>query len=125
MKEYNNLLKAIKEGPINYDLDRKNEFKKKSMAFLKRLAKDLDLNSKDIHFNAAGIAVSGEATLMGMWTTDKGIYVNISDDTFMFRSIKHSKDYTGGSNNFVWSSWSSNKSTTYDEILNRMLSLKK
>lgn len=125
MKEYNDLLKVVKEGPINYDLDRKKEFKKKSMAFLKRLAKDLDLISKDIHFNASGIAVSGETTLMGMWKDGNGIYINISDDTFMFRSIKHNKDYSGGNNNFIWSSWNSNYSKGYEDVLSSILKLKK
>ena len=125
MKEYQELLKVVKKGPINYDLDRKKEFKKKSMAFLRRLAKDLGVNDKDISFNSMGIAVSGEATLMGMWTSDNGIYVNISDDTLMFRSIKHSKDYTGGSNNFIWSSWNSNYSMEYEKVLDKMLKLKK
>lgn len=125
MKEYQELLKVVKKGPINYDLDRKKEFKKKSMAFLRRLAKDLNVNSKDICFNPMGIAVSGEATLMGMWTSDNGIYVNISDDTLMFRSVKHIKDYTGGSNNFIWSSWNSNYSMEYEEVLDKMLKLKK
>ena len=125
MKEYQELLKVVKKGPINYDLDRKKEFKKKSMAFLRRLAKDLGVNDKDISFNSMGIAVSGEATLMGMWTSDNGIYVNISDDTLMFRSVKHIKDYTGGSNNFIWSSWNSNYSMEYEEVLDKMLKLKK
>lgn len=121
MKQYKDLLKVVKEGPISYDLERKDEFKKKSMSFLRRLAKDLNVVEKDIDFNPAGVAVSGDATLMGMWSEDNGIYVTISDDTLMYRSIKHMKDYKGGSNNFIWSSWNKNYNLKYEEVLERML----
>lgn len=121
MKQYKDLLKVVKEGPISYDLERKDEFKKKSMSFLRRLAKDLNVVEKDIDFNPAGVAVSGDATLMGMWGEDNGIYVTISDDTLMYRSIKHMKDYKGGSNNFIWSSWNKNYNLKYEEVLERML----
>ena len=121
MKQYKDLLKVVKEGPISYDLERKDEFKKKSMSFLRRLAKDLNVVEKDIDFNPAGVAVSGDATLMGMWGEDNGIYVTISDDMLMYRSIKHMKDYKGGSNNFIWSSWNKNYNLKYEEVLERML----
>ena len=125
MKQYKDLLKVVKEGPISYDLERKDEFKKKSMSFLRRLAKDLNVVEKDIDFNPAGVAVSGDATLMGMWGEDNGIYVTISDDTLMYRSIKHMKDYKGGSNNFIWSSWNKNYNLKYEEVLERMLRIQK
>lgn len=124
MKQYKDLLKVVKEGPINYDMERKNDFKKKSMSFLRRLVKDLNLVDKDICFNAGGIAVSGDATLIGMWGEGNGIYVTISDDTFLYRSVKHMKDYTGGSNNFIWSSWNKNYELSYDEVFNRILRIK-
>lgn len=124
-KQYNDLIKIIKEGHINHDFERKEKFKRKSLIFLRKMAKDLNLTEVSISFNPLGIAVSGETNLMGMWNEGNGIYVNLSDDTFLFRTIKNMEDYTGGHNNFIYSSWNSNYNCSYEDILNKILKLNK
>jgi len=56
--------------------------------------------------NHGGIAVSGEITLMGMWGEGNGLYLQIFQSVtnrreFLFRSIRHMKDYTGGPNQWI------------------------
>lgn len=73
-------------------------------AFLRQLAKDLDLGKGEfvIRSNAGGIAVSGEVTLhannlyvqLGESLTGKGV-------TALFRHCDSRQDYTGGQNHFM------------------------
>lgn len=125
MKQYNELIKIVEEGPISYDEERKTEFKKKSLSFLRKLAKDLGLIEKKIWFNPSGIAVSGDCTLIGMWSENKGIYVNLDDDTFLYRTVSHMQDYSGCTNNFIYSSWHKNYKQSYEEVIDSILKLNK
>lgn len=82
----------------------KEEFKKVGRSFLKRIAKDISFDSVDIHYNQAGIACSGDHTLIGMKGTN-GIYISFNTDGIkdgmLYRTAKHMKDWTGGTNHFV------------------------
>lgn len=84
----------------------KKVFLNTGKAFLRALSKDLGLQEASVSSNPGGIAVSGESTLMGMWQTN-GLYVQLSqpcydrDRVLLYRTIRHSKDYSGGRNLFL------------------------
>ncbi len=84
----------------------KKQFLNTGRTFLRALGKDLGLRDAEARSNPGGIAVSGESTLMGMWQTN-GLYVQLSqlccggDNVLLYRSIRHSKDYTGGRNLYL------------------------
>ena len=71
----------------------KKQFLNTGKAFLRALAKDLGLQEVSVSANAAGIGVSGDCTLMGMWHTN-GLYVNLSqfcsggDSVLLYRAIR-------------------------------------
>ena len=75
--------------------------------FLRALAKDLGLRDVAVISNPAGIAVSGECCLYGMWGPENGLYICIEqpccmgDDVLLYRSIRHVHDYKGGYNQYV------------------------
>jgi hypothetical protein len=84
----------------------KKAFHTKSKAFLRTLGNDLGFKEYRVTNNHGGIAVSGEITLMGMWNDGNGLYFQINQpfrpfDAFLYRSITHMKDYTGGSNQWL------------------------
>ncbi len=77
---------------------------------LRALAKALGLKEYKVSVNKAGPAVSGDITLIGMWTDTDGIYVCMSSprlqmesgqETFYWRSVEHMKDYSGGHNRWM------------------------
>ena len=81
----------------------KKEFHSKSAAFLRTLGNNLGFREFKVTNNHGGIAVSGEITLMGMWGENNGLYFQINQpirpfDSFLYRTIKYMKDYTGGHN---------------------------
>ncbi|MDO9184486.1 MAG: SNF2-related protein [Bacteroidia bacterium] len=82
----------------------KQDFKSLGKKAFKELAEYLGLKQYDVNFNPGGPAVSGDLTLMGMFTPDNGIYISMNKDGMqsgiLYRSIKHMKDYSGGSNNY-------------------------
>lgn len=92
-----------REGGPNGD---KKVFLNTGKAFLRALSKDLGLQDVSVGSNPGGIAVSGESTLMGMWQTN-GLYVQLSQPCFdrenvlLYRTIRHSKDYSGGRNLYL------------------------
>jgi len=74
---------------------------------LRQLAKALNLKEFKVNVNKAGIAVSGDITLIGMFDDNDGIYVCMSSpnmfkeygqEVFYWRTVKHMKDYSGGIN---------------------------
>ena len=91
------------EGGPNGD---KKVFLNTGKVFLWALSKDLGLQEVSVSSNPGGVAVSGESTLMGMWQTN-GLYVQLSqpcydrDRVLLYRTIRHSKDYSGGRNLFL------------------------
>ena len=82
----------------------KETFGKMGKAAFKQLAAYLGLKELTVDFNKAGVAVSGDLTLMGMFTPEKGIYISFNKDGYsngvLYRTISHMKDYSGGSNNY-------------------------
>jgi len=84
----------------------KKIFHDKSSAFLRALGSDLGFIDYKVTRNYGGIAVSGEITLMGMWSEGNGLYLQISQPItqqreFLYRHITHMKDYCGGSNQWL------------------------
>ena len=84
----------------------KKEFHTKSKAFLRALGNDLGFKEFKVTNNHAGIAVSGEITLMGMWSDNNGLYFQLNEplkpfNSFLYRTIKHMKDYGGGTNQWL------------------------
>ena len=105
----------------------KRTFPNTGRAFLRALAKDLSLTDYKVSVNPAGIAVSGDCTLIGMWRTN-GIYIDISDfcglnDALLYRTVRHMKDYVGGQNRYVSrSEWGG---MSYQDLLKRLSALRK
>jgi hypothetical protein len=100
--QFLSLYKTI-DGHMN-DGALKETFGRTGKAALKELAQYLGLNEYKVDFNKAGVAVSGDLTLMGMFEPEKGIYISFNKDGFsngvLYRTISHMKDYTGGGNNY-------------------------
>ena len=95
--------------------------------FLRALAKDLGLRDATIMCNAAGIAVSGECCLTGMWESG-GVHVCIEQpctgqDVMLYRSVRNLKDHRGGYNHFITRMELANLS--YEQLMNRLLTLRK
>ena len=92
-----------REGGPNGD---KKVFLNTGKVFLRALSKDLGLQDVSVGSNPGGIAVSGESTLMGMWQTN-GLYIQLSQPCYdranvlLYRTIRHSKDYSGGRNLYL------------------------
>ena len=84
----------------------KKIFHTRSKAFLRALGNDLGFTDFKVTNNYGGIAVSGEITLIGMWGEDNGLCLQLFQSVtlkqdFMYRTIKHMKDYTGGTNQWL------------------------
>ncbi|MDG1950078.1 MAG: hypothetical protein P8J32_04680 [bacterium] len=93
---------------LSYNDDLQKEFEKISKSALREIAKQLPLVESKVYFNKGGIAVSGDAHLMGMFANGIGIYISVNEPlfgsrtmNFLFRTITHMKDYTGGTNNYM------------------------
>ena len=84
----------------------KKVFLNTGKVFLRALAKDLGLRDVSVSANAGGIAGSGECSLIGMWRSN-GLYIDISqppynrENVLLYRTVRHSKDYTGGRNLYL------------------------
>ena len=84
----------------------KKTFLNLGKVFLRALSKDMGLRNARITSNPAGIAVSGDCTLIGMWE-NSGIYINLSQPCYdkervlLYRTVRHTRDYTGGRNQFL------------------------
>lgn len=100
------LIRFVHDNYLSYNQSAKEKFKTMGLQAMKRLASALKLREFKIDFNAGGIAVSGDLHLMGMFNDNVGIYITISEGshhngcTFLYRTIKHMNDYSGGSNNY-------------------------
>lgn len=107
MKELRNLYIWMNGRTLTYNQEAKDRFKERGLADMRKLAKRLKLREFEASFNAGGIAVPGDLHLMGMFNDKVGIYITISQGVFstspecMYRTIKHMKDYSGGSNNWA------------------------
>ena len=88
----------------------KKVFLNTGKTFLRALAKDLGLVEYSVSANPGGIAVSGECSLIGIWSNSgrTGIYIQIDQPCYdkervlLYRTVKHIKDYTGGYNRFLY-----------------------
>lgn len=125
MKELQEMANLILNEDLSYNEDGKRKFKKCSLKFLTKLGKKLELRNIRVDFNPGGIAVSGDAHLIGMWDDEHGVYVSIGqscakDCSFMYRTIKHMKDYTGGNNHYI----PLDKLDDFDYIGERLIKLK-
>lgn len=85
-------------GSASYNETTKAQFKKESMALLRKVVKILELakGTYDLRYNPAGIACSGDATLHA-----GNFYVSFNLDIcnwVLVRTCKGRKDYTGGPN---------------------------
>jgi len=84
----------------------KREFLSKSAAFLLQLGKDLGFTEMRVIKNPAGIAISGEVSLYGMWGSG-GVFFEICQFCYepsgdlLYRGIKGIKDCTGGQNQWI------------------------
>ena len=106
----------------------KKEFLTKSAAFLRALGKDLDLKEMQVKTNPAGIAVSGDVSLYGMWNGGNGLYFKIEEpvkpfSAFLYRHITSMKDYRGGSNQ--WLPCAIFEDGDYDRVIDTLLALHK
>ncbi|NDD54941.1 hypothetical protein EBZ39_13935 [bacterium] len=92
---------SIASRDVGYNPAAKEQFLKMARQLAKMTADALGLatGDRDIRVNKAGIAVSGEVTLHS-----DSLYVQFGQgmmgNTFLCRSCKGRKDYTGGMNNF-------------------------
>jgi len=91
----------------SYNEDFKRRFCSIGLKAMDELARLLELREYEMDFNPGGIAVSGDLILMGMWFEGNGVYISMNKDVpgrpwgdVLYRSIKHMRDYTGGSNNY-------------------------
>jgi hypothetical protein len=105
LRELAFLMTNGEEGRYNEEF--KKKFKTVGLKAMKELACLLELKEFDVHFNPAGIACSGDLTLIGMWEEGKGIYITMNKDfpnkpwgDVLYRTVKHMKDWTGGGNNY-------------------------
>jgi len=100
----------------------KKRFHTKSAAFLRALGRDLGFKELKVGNNYAGIAVSGEITLMGMWDGGGGLYFQISQPItqrreFLYRSITGMTD--NGSEN-MWLPCDIFANAEYEKLLDTL-----
>ena len=105
----------------------KKVFHTKSKAFLRGLGNDLGFTEFKVTNNHGGIAVSGEITLMGMWSDGNGLYFQLNQpmpsfDSFLYRNIKNMKDYSGGHNQ--WLPCSLFETGEYERLIETVLELR-
>jgi hypothetical protein len=105
----------------------KKQFHTKSSAFLRALGKDLGFTNMNVTSNPGGIAVSGEISLMGMWSEGNGLFMQIYKsfthlEEFMYRSITSMRDYIGGVNQ--WLPYSVFKQGDYERLIRILLKVR-
>jgi hypothetical protein len=101
------IVKLPLNGYSDSSASNKEVYLRLGRSVLRSLAKELGLREYRVSVNKAGIAVSGDVTLIGIWDDNNGIYVSLSSpgmfkqngtEIFLWRSARHMKDYTGGHN---------------------------
>jgi hypothetical protein len=104
----------------------KKAFISRGRAFLTALGRDLGLEVQKVNVNKAGIAVSGDVTLIGMWETN-GIYISVTqslkNNAILYRTIERIDDYRGGRNQYI--ALAELQKADYVGLLMKMLELKK
>jgi len=104
----------------------KKQFLSKSAVFLRALGNDLGFTDFKVKSNPGGIAVSGDITLMGLWSDGNGLYLQINQplqpfNGFLYRTIKSMKDYSGGANQ--WLSCSLFAGGEYETLMSTLMTL--
>jgi len=99
------------DGYTYHNQDNKDKYLSVGRGVLRSIAKHYQLKEYKVNVNPAGIAVSGDITLIGMFNDHKGIYIHMSEPrlnfrsysspVFYFRSVSHIKDYSGGLNHWM------------------------
>lgn len=79
----------------------KKQFLSTGRAFLTALGEDLGFSQKKVYANKAGIAVSGEVYLRGMWSGNSGLKLELSQDMAHGRCLRYGqiadmRDTSGG-----------------------------
>ena len=106
----------------------KKTFLNLGKVFLRALAKDLGLRDVKVTANPAGIGVSGDCSLYGMWE-ESGIYICLeqlfggSDNVVLYRSIRDLHDHKGGYNRFL--SVRELRHLSYEDLLDRFLTVRR
>lgn len=106
----------------------KKVFLNTGTAFLRALAKDLGLQECKVSSNPGGVAVCGDCSLIGMWSSS-GIYIMITQESFaregmvLYREVRHIKDYSGGRNRFL--PRNALRTMSYNQLLNVFSALRK
>ena len=96
--------------------------------FLRALAQDLGLRDAVVRSNPAGIGVSGDCTLYGMWE-ESGVYVCVCrfpgsrENVILYRAIHNIRDHRGGYNNYI--RLRDLETMTYGELLARIGSVRR
>jgi hypothetical protein len=94
---------------VGYNEDAKKEFIRLGKRFIKDLMQSLQsqgISNMESSYNKAGIAVSGEFTLKGLYENEKGgFYIQLtfssSRDFGFYRATAGLKDYSGGRNHMI------------------------
>lgn len=102
------LLGLLKKHPrINarqQDGKAKKQFEKLGRAVLKDLAETLLIPDARVVYSVAGDEVSGSLTLKGMFTPDKGVFIQLCmegvPDTVVYRALHAKSDKVGGPNQY-------------------------
>ena len=105
----------------------KKVFHIKSSSFLRALGNDLSFKEFKVTNNHGGIAVSGEITLMGLWSDGNGLYFQLDQpirpfNSFLYREIKHMTDYSGGTNQ--WLDCDIFRTGDYEKLINMLMKLR-
>ncbi len=106
----------------------KKVFLNTGKAFLRALGRDLGLHDCKVHANAAGIAVSGECCLTGMWE-DGGLHICLEQPCYMrenvlcYHSIRAMHDHKGGYHHYIRRA--ELETMPYSQLLMRLSELRK
>lgn len=88
----------------------KEAYLRTGRGLLRAVAKHYGMTEYKASINRAGMAVSGDITLIGMFPNRSGIYIHMSEPrfyathqepTFYFRSVSHIGDCHGGRNQWM------------------------
>ena len=106
----------------------KKTFLNLGKVFLRALSKDLGLRDAKVTSNPGGIAVSGDCDLIGMWENG-GIFISLGQilsdkrTVLLYRTVRHTRDYTGGRNQFL--TVDDLRALSYPDLLNKFSALRK
>ena len=122
-------VRSVLTKDVSYNETAKKRFARVAKRYLKSLAESLELEEFEVYYNPGGIAVFGEAILRGMWDEGNGIYVEISQfggqPIYMYRSIRHMRDCSGGPNHHIWDYMGESRRISDGEIYEKLIRLRR